>query len=125
MGDPPPSRPPRRSLVSGSFNDSDHFCAFMKARQVTSGATRPFIRNRISWSITHEPRPGEEVAKLCSLLRRGQGARRGAFAEYWTRTQPSQTARDPSRTSAGRKSKAECVPFLARRPVAKWKMVVG
>jgi hypothetical protein len=27
--------------VSGSFNESDHFCAFMKARQVTPGAKRP------------------------------------------------------------------------------------
>src|ERR1700676_4458753 len=38
MGDPPPSRPPRRSLVSGSFNDERPFF------RVYEGATGHFWR---------------------------------------------------------------------------------
>ena len=50
-----------------------------------SGAKRPFIRKRDLVSTTNEYKTirfptGKEIA---SLLRRGQGARQGAFAEYW------------------------------------------
>jgi hypothetical protein len=44
--------------------------------------------NGISWSITSELKTiqfptGKEIAKPCQSVRRGQGARQGAFVEYW------------------------------------------
>jgi hypothetical protein len=45
--------------------------------------------NGISWSITHEQKTiqfptGKEIVKPCQFAQaRGQGARQGAFVEYW------------------------------------------
>src|ERR1700686_4852137 len=49
MGDPPPSRPPRRSLVSGSFNDERPFF------RVYEGATGHFWRKAAVDRFRHRP----------------------------------------------------------------------
>ena len=56
--------------------------------RAASGAKRPFICKRDlvvdneEWKTIQFP-TGKEIANLVSRLRRGQGARQGAFAEYW------------------------------------------